>query len=205
MWAEGENNSFLFTVIQFLCQKLINLGSREQIPHQEEHHADSDVGEHDAHPDLVGQRVEEGEHTRFGLGGFLDHDGDSQRHEGFGEVDHLLSHQSDGQRGDGHVGLLQEDGEKRPWRSPIKHGFCLPKPTDGFTDSVKTSVQLSLLLCAASSHKPASFRALDPLSNKQTFWWSWNILNMLCSRCSPQFAPAFSFFSGRNFYTMLHI
>lgn len=79
--------------------------------HQEEHHADSDVGEDDAHPDLVGQWVQEGEDTRFGLGGFLDHDGDSQRHEGFGEVDHLLSNQSDGQWCNGQVGLLQGDGE----------------------------------------------------------------------------------------------
>lgn len=75
---------------------------------QKQHDADSDVGEDDAHPDLVGQRVEEREDARFGLRGFFDHDGDSQRHERFGEVDHLLSHQSDGQRSHGHIRLLSD-------------------------------------------------------------------------------------------------
>lgn len=87
-------------------------------PHQKEHHADSDVGEDNAHPDLVGQRVEEGEDARFGFGGFLDHDGDSQRHERFGEVDHLLSHQSDGQWGNCHVSLLQRESAKAEQDNP---------------------------------------------------------------------------------------
>lgn len=76
-------------------------------PHQEEHHADADVGKHDAHPDLIGQRVQEGKDARLGLGGLLDHDGDSQRHERLGEVDHLLSHQGDGERGHRNIGFLQ--------------------------------------------------------------------------------------------------
>ena len=74
--------------------------------HQKQHHADADVGEHDAHPDLIGQGVQEGEDPRLGLLGLLDHDGDAQGHEGLGEVDHLLAHQGDGQGGHGDVGSL---------------------------------------------------------------------------------------------------
>lgn len=80
--------------------------------YQKKHHTDSNVGENNAHPDLVSQRVEEGEDAWFGLCWFLDHDGDSQRHEWFGEVDHLLSDESDGQWGDGNVCLLQEHTDK---------------------------------------------------------------------------------------------
>ncbi len=64
-----------------------------------EHHAHADVGEHNAHPDLVGQRVQEGEDTWFGLLGLLDHDGDAQTHEGFWEVNDLLPDQSNSQWG----------------------------------------------------------------------------------------------------------
>ena len=64
---------------------------------QEQNHAHTNVGKHDAHPDLVGQGVQEGKHPRFGLLGLLDHDGDAQTHEGLGEVYHLLSHQGDGE------------------------------------------------------------------------------------------------------------
>ena len=32
---------------------------------QEEHHAHADIGKHYAHPDLIGQRVQEGEHARL--------------------------------------------------------------------------------------------------------------------------------------------
>lgn len=69
---------------------------RAEAADQEEHHANADIGEHDAHPDLVGQWVQEGEHARLRLLGLLDHDGDAERHEGFGEIDHLLPDQRDG-------------------------------------------------------------------------------------------------------------
>lgn len=72
---------------------------RAEAADQEEHHAHADIRKHDAHPDLVGQRVQEGEHPRFGLLGFLDHDGNAQRHEGLREVNHLLPDQRDSQRG----------------------------------------------------------------------------------------------------------
>lgn len=49
--------------------------------HQKQHHADSDVRKHDAHPNFIGQRVQERENTWFGLLRLLNHDGDSQRHE----------------------------------------------------------------------------------------------------------------------------
>lgn len=72
---------------------------RAEAADQEEHHAHADIGKHDAHPDLVGQRVQEGEHPWFGFLGLLDHDGNAQRHEGLGEIDHLLPDQRDSQRG----------------------------------------------------------------------------------------------------------
>lgn len=51
---------------------------RAEAADQEEHHAHADIGKHDAHPDLVGQRVQEGEHPWFGFLGLLDHDGNAQ-------------------------------------------------------------------------------------------------------------------------------
>ena len=53
---------------------------------EEQHDADADVGEHDAHPYLVGQRVHEREHVGFLVLRLLDHDADSETHEGLGEV-----------------------------------------------------------------------------------------------------------------------
>lgn len=76
--------------------------------HQEEHNADSDVSKDDAHPDFVGQRVEEGKDPRFGFLRLLDHDGDSQGHEGFGEVNHLFADEGDGQGSNGDVCFLDE-------------------------------------------------------------------------------------------------
>lgn len=64
---------------------------RAESTDQEEDDADADVGENDAHPDLIGQRVKEGKDARLGFGGFLDHDGDAQRHEGLGEIDDFLT------------------------------------------------------------------------------------------------------------------
>ena len=85
---------------------------RAEAADEEQHHADADVGEHDAHPDLVGERIQEGEDSRFGLLRLLDHDGDSQGHEGLGEVDHLLSHQSDGERSHGNICFLSDQRRK---------------------------------------------------------------------------------------------
>lgn len=82
---------------------------------EEENDTDPDVGEDDAHPDLVGQRIHEAEHMGFVVHGLLDHDGDAQRHEGLGEVDHLLPVGSDGQRGDGHVSFLTDRKTCAPW------------------------------------------------------------------------------------------
>lgn len=82
---------------------------------EEENDTDPDVGEDDAHPDLVGQRIHEAEHMGFVVHGLLDHDGDAQRHEGLGEVDHLLPVGSDSQRGDGHVSFLTDRRTCASW------------------------------------------------------------------------------------------
>ena len=72
---------------------------RAEAAHEEKHHTDADVGKNDTHPDFISQRIQEREHSRFGFLRLLDHDGDSQRHERFREVNHFLSDQCDGQRG----------------------------------------------------------------------------------------------------------
>lgn len=80
---------------------------RTESADEEEHDAHADVSEHDAHPDLIRQRVQEGEHAGFRLLRLLYHDRDPKAHEGFGEVDHLLAHQRDGQRSHGDVCSLE--------------------------------------------------------------------------------------------------
>lgn len=74
-----------------------------------QHTADTEARQQHVHPDVGGQRVEEGEHPRVGAVGFVVQDADSQRHEGLGEVDHLFPHVCDSQRGDGEVGDLTGD------------------------------------------------------------------------------------------------
>lgn len=87
---------------------------------EEQHHAHANVGENDAHPDLVSQRVQERKDSRFGLLRLLDHDGDSQRHKGFREVDHLLSYQCDGQRGHCDICFLSDQRMKASTELEIK-------------------------------------------------------------------------------------
>ena len=73
---------------------------------EEQHDADADVGEDDAHPDLVGQREQEREDARRLLGRFRYHDADAEAHKRLREVDSVLSHGRDRERRDGQVGLL---------------------------------------------------------------------------------------------------
>ena len=63
-----------------------------------ERQTDADVGENDAQPDVVVQRVHEREHARLLLLRLLDHDADSEVHERLGEVDHPLAFRRDRQR-----------------------------------------------------------------------------------------------------------
>ncbi len=80
---------------------------------EEQHHADTDVGKNNTHPDLIGQRVQEREDSWFGFLRLLYHDRDSQRHEWFREVNHLLSYQSDGQRSHRNVCFLSNQRTKQ--------------------------------------------------------------------------------------------
>ena len=74
----------------------------KQIPaDQEQDDADSDVGENNTHPDLHTEGIHEGKDARPLFDWLLDHDGDAERHEGFGEVRHLLPLGVDGERSDG--------------------------------------------------------------------------------------------------------
>lgn len=79
---------------------------RAEAANEEEHNANSDVGKYNAHPDLIGQRVQEREDTRLGFLWLLDHNGYAQTHERFREVNHLLSNQSDGKRSYSYVCFL---------------------------------------------------------------------------------------------------
>lgn len=63
---------------------------RAEPAHEKEDHAHTDVGEDDAHPDLVAQRVHEGEDTRDFFLRLLDHNADAQAHKRLGEVDDTL-------------------------------------------------------------------------------------------------------------------
>ena len=60
--------------------------------------ADADVGENDAHPDLVGQRLHEGHDARDVLLRLLEHDADAEAHERLAKVDDSLASRRDGQR-----------------------------------------------------------------------------------------------------------
>lgn len=54
--------------------------------HREKHDADADVTEYHAHPDLLGEGVQEAEDAGVLLDGLLYHDWDSQGHERLAEV-----------------------------------------------------------------------------------------------------------------------
>lgn len=120
IWTEAthlgtEERGWLQGVQAFILAQLYPSDSTDcghTHTHQKQHHTDSYVSEDDTHPDLVGQRVQEGEHSRFRLLGLLDHDGDAQRHEGLGEVDHLLTDQGYGERCHSYICSL-ETGTRR--------------------------------------------------------------------------------------------
>lgn len=70
--------------------------------------ADADVGAEDADPNLLAERLEEGEEAwalEPGVG-LLDQDGDLGRHERGGEIDHLLPSRTHCQRTNRHLSLV---------------------------------------------------------------------------------------------------
>lgn len=91
---DAELIGWLISIRLFLCLISFPLIWTEAAD-EEQHNAHPDVGKHDTHPDLVRQRVEEREDARLGLLRLFDHDGDSEAHEGFREVDHFLPHEGD--------------------------------------------------------------------------------------------------------------
>jgi len=64
---------------------------RTESTHQEQDDADADIGEDDAHPDLVGERFHKGHDARNVLLRLLEHNADSETHERFTEVDHSFA------------------------------------------------------------------------------------------------------------------
>lgn len=85
---------------------------RTEAAHEEQHHAHADVSEHNAHPDLIRQWVQEGEHAWLGLLRFLDHNRNAQAHEGLRKIDHFFSNQRYSQWCDRYVRSLRGGGER---------------------------------------------------------------------------------------------
>lgn len=80
---------------------------RTEAADQEQDHAHPNIGKYNTHPDLIGQRVQEGENARLGLLGLLYHNGDAQAHKRLGKVYHFLSNQSNGERCNSYICSLE--------------------------------------------------------------------------------------------------
>ena len=72
---------------------------------KKEDNTNSNVGKHDTHPDLHAERIHEGKHSWSLFDGLFDHNGNSERHERFGEVRHLFSLGVDGEGCDCYLSL----------------------------------------------------------------------------------------------------
>ena len=84
--------------------------------------ADADVRQHDAQPDVIVQRVHEGEDPRLLLLRLFDHDADTEVHERLREVDDSLAFRGDRQRRYRYVCLLhhtQRNENSRLKREPL--------------------------------------------------------------------------------------
>ena len=93
----------VFGLVLFLEVPLVGTEPTDQ----EQDHAHPNIGKHNTHPDLIGQRVQEGENAGLGLLWLLYHNGDAQAHKGLGKVYHLLSNQSNGERCNSYICSLE--------------------------------------------------------------------------------------------------
>ena len=84
-----------------------------RLTYQKEYNTNSYIGKDNAHPDFIGQRVQKGEDSWFGFLWLFDHDGDSQRHEGFGEINHFLTNKSDRQGSNCYICFLMKTQRER--------------------------------------------------------------------------------------------
>lgn len=125
---------------------------------EEEDDADADVGEDDAHPDLVGQRVHEAKDVRLEVDRLLDHDGNAQGHKRLGEVHHSLSVGRDRQRGDGHIGFLQTEHQVSGGKKTSAENIWM---TEIYSESI--SVIQCPEISYTSVHKSAT-------STSEMFW-----------------------------------
>lgn len=97
-----ENTKFIgrlvtgsfFAIFGLFCVPFIGAKSA----HQEQDDADPNVGEDNAHPDLIGQGVQKRKNSGFRFLGLFDHNGYAQTHKRFREIDDFFSYQSDRQR-----------------------------------------------------------------------------------------------------------
>lgn len=64
--------------------------------YDKQHTTDTQVSQQNIHPDVRGERVEEGEHPRVGAVGFAVQNTYPQCHEGLREIDDFLPHVGDG-------------------------------------------------------------------------------------------------------------
>lgn len=75
--------------------------------HNKQDDGNCDVGENNAHPDLLAQRIQKAEDPGFLFDGLFYHDADAERHERFTKIDHAFSLGGDGDGCDRYVGLLR--------------------------------------------------------------------------------------------------
>jgi len=65
-----------------------------------------DIGEENTEPDFIGERAHEAKYIRLQFLVFVDHNADSEGHEGFGKLNYSLPLTRDGQCWHGNVRFL---------------------------------------------------------------------------------------------------
>lgn len=75
--------------------------------YDEQDNRNCDVRENNTHPDLLAQRIQKAEDSRFLFDGFFYHNANAERHKWFTKIDHAFPFRGDGQGSNRYVGFLQ--------------------------------------------------------------------------------------------------
>lgn len=76
---------------------VVEIGRTDMLPgYDKQHTTDTQVSQQNIHPDVGGERVEEGEHPWVGTVGLAIQNTYPQCHEWLGEIDDFLPHVGDG-------------------------------------------------------------------------------------------------------------
>lgn len=98
--------------------------------YDEEHTTDTQTSQQNIHPDVRRERIEEGEDARVGAVGFTVQDADAQSHEGFGEVNHLLSDVCDGERRHGQIRFLSIINRRHMFHNTLEENIFQMCPAE---------------------------------------------------------------------------